>query len=358
MKKKVLSMMLVGAMAFTMAACGSSSGSDSDTAGDTSTAASDSSESSGDYSDVTIEIAYNMASGEEAFTELVQEWADGTGATIEVTCAGEDHESTMKTRMASGDLPDIWLTHGWSVNRYGEYLMDLSDQEWVDDLDSGIREVITTDDGELYALPITQSVACCIYNADVLEEAGVDPTAIRTWDDFADACQAVLDNTDATPIMCSLGDESLDAYLLEVIWPTYLSNTDAADYSVDALLDGSFDWTSEEGTGALQMISDWYDAGYFNDDIVSCKRDDIARVMASNEGAFSFFSIDLNTYIYGYNEDANLGYLPLPSSTEDGTSYFALGEGSYSTFGIWKDTEYPDACKDLLNYLSQPEIAA
>ena len=37
----------------------------------------------------------------------------------------------MKTKMAANDLPDLWTTHGWSVNRYSEYLRPLNDREWA-----------------------------------------------------------------------------------------------------------------------------------------------------------------------------------------------------------------------------------
>ena len=61
--------------------------------------------------------------------------------------------------------------------------------------------------------------------------------------------------------------------------------------------------------------------------------------------------------ILAYNEDANIGILPVPAKDENGASYFGTGEGNFSCFGIWKDTQYPEECKQFLEYLSQPEIA-
>ena len=39
-----------------------------------------------------------------------------------MTSQGAEFETLMRTRMASLDLPDMWTTHGWSVERYSEYL--------------------------------------------------------------------------------------------------------------------------------------------------------------------------------------------------------------------------------------------
>ncbi len=303
-----------------------------------------------------IEIAYNLTTEDFAvFEGLVNDFMDQTGVKVTIYNGGDDYESAMKTRMSSGDLPDMWTTHGWSLIRYSEYMMDLSDQPWVADIDAGLKDVITNDDGELFILPITQAVTAIVYNADVLEAAGVDATAIRTWDDFDAACQAVLDNTDAAPIEIVMGD-AYDAYAPEDIWPTLLSNSDLADSKVEALQDGSFDWDAD-GRQGFEMLGNWLKAGYFNEDYVSGTKDDVCRAMANGEGAFSLYSTEMIPSVLAYNADVNLGILPVPAASEDTASYFGTGEGNFSCFGIWKDTKYPEACKAFLEYLAQPEIA-
>ena len=307
-------------------------------------------------SNAEIEVAYNLTTDDFAvFEQITKDFTEETGIKVTIYNGGDDYESAMKTRMSSGDLPPIWSTHGWSLIRYSEYMMDLSDQEWVANIDAGLKDVITNDDGELFILPITQAVCAVLYNADVLEEAGVDPTQIRTWDDFDAACQAVKDNTDAAPIEIALGD-AFDAYSLEVIWPTLYTNSDVEDNKAEALQDGSFDFEAD-GTQGHQMLADWYSKGYLNEDYVSCQIDDIRQAFANNEGAFTLYSTETIPSILAYNEDVNIGILPAPSVSEDGASYFGTGEGNFSCFGMWKDTEYPDECKQFLEYLSRPEIA-
>ena len=105
------------------------------------------------------------------------------------------------------------------------------------------------------------------------------------------------------------------------------------------------------------MIADWYNAGFLNEDYVSCQKDDVCQAMANGEGAFSLYSTEMIHSVLAYNESANIGILPVPASSDDGASYFGIGEGNFSCFGIWKDTKYEDECKQLLEYLAQPEIA-
>lgn len=378
MKKRLISGLLCAAMALSLVACGGSdSGADSasNEAADTSgSAASEDTENnetagedtasedagneaaSGSGEGSGLELAYNLATEDFAvFEGLIKDFTAETGINVTIYNGGDDYESAMKTRMSSGDLPDMWVTHGWSIIRYSEYMMDLSDQPWVANIDAGLKDVITNDNGELFILPITQAVAAIMYNKDVLESAGVDPTAIRTWDDFNAACQAIADNTDATPIELCLGD-AFDAYMLEVIWPTLYSNSDIADNKAAALQDGSFDFTTD-GADSFQMVSDWFTSGYFNEDYVSGKKDDICSALANGEGGFALYSTEMIPSILAYNEEANIGILPVPAKDDSTASYFGTGEGNFSCFGIWKDTEYADECKQLLEYLARPEIA-
>ena len=308
-------------------------------------------------SEATIEIAYNLTSEDylPVFEQIMKDFTAETGINVSIYSGGDNYEAAMKTRMASGDLPDMWTTHGWSLIRYSEYMMDLSDQDWVANIDSGLKDVITNDDGELFILPITQAVVSIMYNKDVLEAAGVDATQIRTWEDFNEACAAVKEKTEATPIEFCLGD-AFDSYSLELIWPTLLTNSDLEDKYSESLQDGSFDWETD-GKEAMQMLADWYNAGYFNEDYVSCKKDDVCKALANSEGAFTLFSTELFPSILAYNENANIGILPAPAKTDESASYFGTGEGIFSCFGIWKDTEYHDECKQLLEYLSRPEVA-
>ena len=80
-----------------------------------------------DFSGRTIEIAtYLSGDTLNAYKQVIADFESETGVKVTLDEYGEDYESTMKTRMASNDLPDIFETHGWSLIRYKEYMADLS----------------------------------------------------------------------------------------------------------------------------------------------------------------------------------------------------------------------------------------
>ena len=52
----------------------------------------------------------------EKFEEIVNGFEEETGVTVELISSA-DYESTLKTMMASNTLPDVFMTHGWSLRR-------------------------------------------------------------------------------------------------------------------------------------------------------------------------------------------------------------------------------------------------
>ena len=135
---------------------------------------------------MTIEYAVNFQIDDQVtvMQELVDAFKEQTGITVELTLNGTDYEATMKTRMASGDLPDLWNTHGWSVARYSEFLTPLNDQPWYQYVDESVKGTVQDSGGNIYILPICEGANGILYNAEVLQNNGIDPAALADMADF------------------------------------------------------------------------------------------------------------------------------------------------------------------------------
>ncbi|MFC7579994.1 hypothetical protein ACFQWG_01970 [Schaalia naturae] len=66
----------------------------------------------------------------DAMDKIVKDFEQQTGATVDVVVDQAGYEDAIKVRLASGDIPDVFATHGWSVMRYSEFLEPLNDREW------------------------------------------------------------------------------------------------------------------------------------------------------------------------------------------------------------------------------------
>jgi raffinose/stachyose/melibiose transport system substrate-binding protein len=129
-----------------------------------------------------------------AYEEITQRFMEeNPEVTVELLPSSTDHEGEVKTRLASDNAPDIWMTHGWSVGRYGEFLEPLNDRPWAKDLNPALNSVMLDKEGTLYAFPIDLDIAGILYNSKVLESVGVKSEDIKTWDDFYAVCDKVLE---------------------------------------------------------------------------------------------------------------------------------------------------------------------
>ncbi|MUH60111.1 ABC transporter substrate-binding protein [Bifidobacterium canis] len=329
--KIVASLACVALLGSTMAAC--SSGSNS---------------SEGDH----VELMTTWTG--DRLTELkniLAAYTKESGVQVQVISPGDQYETVMKTRMASRDMPDVFETHGWSLERYKEYLTPLNDQSWASNIDEAIKPVITDDSGNVYVAPLTMSINTIVYNRTVFRNAGVDAAKIRTWDDFEDAC-AKIKSKGVTPIF--IGNKSGDvAQLAEAIPPTMLTNSSVKNNQAKALKDGTFDFT-KYWTPISQMVSKWNANGFFNVDLLTADNDAGVKKLGQGSAAMMFGGSNNITQARSYTPDADLGILSAPAAQQGGKNSLSMGEGM--CFGVWKDSKVSDKAKALLTYLAQPKI--
>jgi ABC-type sugar transport system, periplasmic component len=291
-----------------------------------------------------LEVYLSMTNGSAVYgvtQELVEEFENETGIEVNLATDATNFEANMKVRMASGNLPDVWSTHGWSVLRYSQFLEPLTNQSWAQYVNSGLDESMRDEDGSLYALPVEYTVTGIVTNFDVLDEAGVDPDSITTWEDFDAAAQKIKDSG-KIPITSSAKDEDSGNIT------NYIAANAFTDNQLDAFTSGTFD-TELWQTNVFDLVSAWTDADYFNPDYVSASKDDMARQLAQGEAAFAFTAPTVMTTALQYKEDANIGFIPFPSNTGQ---YLVGGEGT-NAFGVWKDSPRKTEALQFLDFLAE-----
>ena len=335
--KKLTAILLSAGMVLSLAACGSESGEEG---------------GSKEGGDVTITFSTNVVGGKaDALQAACEAFSEETGYTVDFQAPGESYEELMKTKMSANELPDVFTTHGWSVARYSDYLEPVNDMEWAADINEQIKPVITDADGNMYVLPIDMDIAGIICNITVLEEAGVNPDDIKTWNDFAAACDKIK-AAGKTPIHMGGKDSWTIGQYFDWAAPSYYI-TDEGTSQADALKSGEFDTAAWEKVAG--MMDEWVKAGYFNEDVLTADYNADTQALAQDEAAFCFYGNSGIVDTLNVNPDANLGMIPIPSaSAEDEPSLIA---GEDIAVGVWKDSEVKEEAIELLNYLAQPEVA-
>lgn len=205
MKKKVISLMLIGAMVASMAACGSNGGSsDNNTAkGDTSaTEESGASEGGNTLTVWTWDPAFNIPAIEEAANVYKADHPDFKLKVVETL--SDDCETKLITAAESGDLstlPDIVLMQDNSYQKF----VSIYPEAFVDLTDSGIdfsqfaagKLSYSTVDGKNYGVPFDNGAVIGAYRTDYLEQAGytIDDLTDIDWNRFIEIAKDVKAKT-------------------------------------------------------------------------------------------------------------------------------------------------------------------
>lgn len=346
-----ISLLLCIAMVFTLVGCGNKKTSDSNTQtgndkenNTTSTPAVK--EEDSDFAGTSIEFA-TLREGDtlEILRSLVADFEAETGVDVVLTEYPKgDYEQTMKTRMASGELPDIWETHGWSRLRYGEYLAPLNDEPWYNDMTDMAKGILEGEGNTGYALLMTGQVLGIVCNKTVAAENGVDVDKINTFDDFVAACQTLIDH-DIVPLVNrgTAGDLTHVAGL-------FTSYPDALSVDGEAQLNGTWDW--ESFMTELHWFADLFDMGAFwKDRTTMTSAEDIERMASGKSVFFLANSTNYATSVVELNPENEYCIIPFPTIKEGAERYVFGGEGF--ALGMWNETKEEAACKVFLSYMAE-----
>lgn len=245
MKKKLIGMLLVSAMAATMVQ---------------GVAAED---AAADYSGVTLTF-WSMWNSTEPQGQVIQEAADAfsekTGATINIEWKGRDINTLIQSSLEAGESIDIFEDDYSRISKiYKDYCYDLTEMAeaagYADQSFACFNEVATEWAGFLPCVTEQPQVGGIFYNKDIFEACGITEVP-ATWEDFLAACQAMVDNGYQPLALDSAYADFTFAYHLD----RYLGEAGVSELAVNG------GWSENEGAvKAAQDIIDFVNAGYLAD---------------------------------------------------------------------------------------------
>ncbi len=204
--------------------------------------------------------------------------------TLEFEKLKDDSEywNAMKMRAAANQLPDVMFNKTFTLSRFKEYLVDLSDLEAVKD--NKVAEGYAIDD-KVLGIPITMSSEYVYYWKDMFAEAGVEVP--DTWAELEDVSKKLqehygADNKDYMAFAIGAKDE-WTTYPFAEFMPALVSGN-GQNWNTMAGQDEPF----AEGTDvhtAFKKIDSLFSSGVFGRDPLGLSNDQAYNLFATKQAS-------------------------------------------------------------------------
>ena len=273
---------------------------------------------------VNITIFNSKMEIQSQMEEMAAEYTDKTGVGVEVYYSSDTVAAHLSTKYASNEPYTLSMVDAKDVYALAaEHAVDLSDQDWVNDT----TQEITIDD-KVYGFPVCIEARGIIYNADAIKNTlgkDFDPASIKTTEDFKAICDALVAGGMAAPTGVMKEDWSLAAHFLAEV---YEQQADP-DAFIAGIKDGSIKLADDPKFNALMDTFDVLKAyNYAKEGAISAEREITEQKLAEGEIAFMFGGNWDWSVLNEYDYSENMGMMPVPNNSGDGTNEKLVGGGS------------------------------
>lgn len=345
MKKKIVSVLLVAAMAVSMVAgCGSKS---------------DSKKSDSKSGEKTLEVWVPPLDDatEKNWGDLLKDWEKENDCKVNLTVIPWDkYEETYTTALNSGEGPDVGYM-------YNEMFPTYIDAGAVEDMSSYVtdedkKEYKYLSNGNMmdgqYGWPLVTGVPFVLYyNEDILNALG--EKAPETWDDFARICQEATKDTDGDGkvdqygFACGMNTSDIGAMqILNAYYYSALWQNGGQVYNDDLK---SVSFADEAGKEAITWLKGL--TSYMNEDFMSLSWSDaFSNVFGAGKAAFGITrssQTDGTTFAETY-PDLNWNFVTSLKNKDFGTF------GATDCLTLMSACEDKDLAMDFIKYVTGSEF--
>lgn len=232
---------------------------------------------------------------------------------IEQRPGGGEGDNIVKTRLATGEMPDVFLYNSGSLLQAlkpAQTLVDLSGLSSQAKVDEGFKTVVRADD-KLYGVPFGTAMAGGIlYNRKIYHELGL--SVPKTWAEFM-ANNEKVKAAGKVAVAQTYRDTwtsqlfvLADYYNLHAAVPNF-----AADYTANK---AKYADTPAAMKG-FERLKDVHDAGLMNEDFGAASYDDGLRMVATGEAAhYPMLTFAVGVLKQNYPENlGDVGFFAQPS---------------------------------------------
>ena len=283
------------------------------------------------------------------FEEEAAVYSEEKGVNMEVAMSNDPVITHMGTRYSSNNPYVLAMVDAKDVySLTPEHGIDLADLDAAADTDYAIEI-----DGKIAALPFCVEARGVMYNKTAIEEItgeDFDPASVATLDDFKALLDKLVEGGMDAPVAIMKEDWSLAAHYLA----QWVEEQEDPEAYVQALCAGEGDIINNEKFNSLMDTFDvLMEYNYAKDSAVNADRNKSEDMLAWGDVAFMFGGNWDWSLIVQSESDCEMGMMPVPQNTEDGSNTKLVGGGSkYFFIDNSVSEEQQQAAKDFINWFA------
>lgn len=310
---------------------------------------------SGDGDTTTLTFLVDTS---EASTSLAQGLVDAFNAsrddvtiTVETRPEGSEGDNLVKTRLATGDMADLFLYNTGSLFQAlnpQQNIVPLT--EGIDDVDETFLATVSVDD-QAYGVPVgTATGGGVFYSKKVYDELGLEVP--RTWEDFM-ANNEKIKAAGIDPVIQTYSD----TWTSQLFVLGDFHNVAAVDPDwAEKYTAGEVKYANQPAIDGFRYLEQLSKAGHLNTDFASATLADGLEKLATGKGAhYPMLSFALGGMYEAFPESTDeVGIFGIPGQDAD-----QHGLTVWTGGGIYIPTSTEgaelEAAKDFLEFVASPE---
>lgn len=288
----------------------------------------------------------------KAFSDAYMALHPNVTISIETRPGGTEGDNIVKTRLATGEMPDVFYYNSGSLLQAlnpAETLVDLSGEPWIGNLAESFLPTVSSGDA-IFGVPYETAMGGGIlYNKKVYEKLGLKvPT---TWDEFV-ANNEAIKAAGIAPVIATFGDTwtsqlfvLADFYNVQAAIPTF-----AQDFTANKVKFA----TTPAALAGFQHMEQGFKDGWWQQDYATAKFEQGLKMLADGTGAhYPMLTFALSTVAANWPDQVkDIGFFAQPGTdaAKNGATIW-MPAAAY----IPKTSKNIDVAKDYLGFMASKE---
>lgn len=314
---------------------------------------SKSEESKGDSKDtVKLEFYQTKREAVDSWDALIKEFNESQSGIVVEQNNVPDGQELLLTRMASNDLPAIFTCYPGKpeFHKMAEQgaVVNLAEEDFVDNILPSMKDIVTYDDGGIFAMPASASTLGVYINKDLFEEMG-EKEYPKTYDELLALLQRATDKGIVGTTLPYKNGENVEQ-LFQGALVSMMEDPLAFYEDVEKGKIKSAD--NEEYVAALKNLVKLND--YAQADYMGTSYDQAVAEFANGKSLTLITGLWALPSIKQANPDINCELTPFPG-IEEGDAKAMVGLDCSLAVSVNKDEKIQEAAMEFLRFAANPD---